>query len=330
MLPSDLNQTHGLVGKSAKIKEICAILKKIAPYDASVLIEGESGTGKELVARAIHFNSPRKNKEFVVVNCSAFSDHLLESELFGHMRGSFTGAIAEKKGLFEIADQGTFFFDEVADMSGALQVKLLRVLQEGVFLKVGGTAPVRVDVRVVAATNQDLKSLVAKEKFREDLFYRLNVIHLLLPPLRERPEDIPLLVSHITQKIAERNQQKLKKISKEVIRLFQSYQWPGNVRELENELERALILSEADVIEPVHLSRHLRESSQLGKLGSKLKSAPRSGSLKADKKALMAEFEKETIQHALREMKGNRTQTAKELRISRQELIRKLKLYQLV
>lgn len=326
---TESDQIYGLVGKSQKIKEVCAILKKIAPYDASVLIEGESGTGKELVARAIHFNSPRKNKEFVVVNCSAFSDHLLGSELFGHMRGSFTGAIAEKKGLFEIADQGTFFFDEVSDMSGALQVKLLRVLQEGVFLKVGGTTPIHVDVRVVAATNQDLRTLVSKGRFREDLFYRLNVIHLVIPPLRERLEDIPLLVEHIIRKLAERNQQAPRKISKDVIRLMQNYDWPGNVRELENELEKAIILSDRDLIEPVHLPRYFWESKHATKLKGKLRRASHAGSLKADKRALVADFERETIRRSLSEANGNRTKTAKALRISRQELIRKLKLYQL-
>ncbi|MBI4387626.1 MAG: sigma-54-dependent Fis family transcriptional regulator [Candidatus Omnitrophica bacterium] len=329
MATTDSVQIHGLIGESTKIKEVCSILKKIAPYDASVLIEGESGTGKELVARAIHFGSPRKDKEFVIVNCSAFSDSLLESELFGHRRGSFTGAIAEKKGLFEIADQGTFIFDEVGDMSAALQVKLLRVLQEGVFLKVGGTTPISVDLRIIAATNQDLKVLVLKGKFREDLFYRLNVIHLTLPPLRDRLEDMPLLVIHIIKRLAERNKQPLKKVSKDALRLMQEYRWPGNVRELENELERAFILSEGNVIEPNHFSPHLRETNQRTRLNKKFKAPANTSSLKDHKRIVVAEFEKDLIHRVLEQTEGNRTKAAKELCISRQELIRKLKLYQM-
>lgn len=311
----------GLIGESAQIKQVHDTLLKVAPYDASVLIEGESGTGKELVARAIHFNSPRKNGEFIVVNCSAFSDNLLESELFGHMRGSFTGAIAEKKGLFELADKGTFFLDEVGDMSPALQVKLLRVLQEGVFFKVGGTAHTQVDVRMIAATNQNLKEAVANGKFREDLYYRLNVVHLTLPSLRSRNEDIPLLVEYISEKIAKKNAQPRKKVSAVAMKFLKTYRWPGNVRELENELEKAYILSDDNLIDVRHLSIHI--TSENTPQSSKKKS------LKQQKKEFVGELEKEMIQEALSRSSGNQTRAARDLGISRQDLIRKIKTYKL-
>ncbi len=326
MPPVDPNTFFGLVGKSTRIKEVCEMLRKISPSDASVLIEGESGTGKELVARAIHFGSQRKNHEFVVVNCSAFSDSLLESELFGHMRGSFTGAIAEKKGLFEIADKGTFFLDEVGDMSPALQVKLLRVLQEGVFLKIGGISPVRVDVRIIAATNQNLKKFVKEGKFREDLYYRLNVMYLFLPPLRERKEDVPLLIDFISKKIAEKNGQEKKKISKAVMDLLENYDWPGNVRELENELEKAYILSEGETVESANLSRGILQIRTAKERDGSLQGGR---SLKERKKELVTKLEKEMIELALVKHKGNQTKAAQELEISRQDLIRKLKLYKI-
>ncbi|PIQ87218.1 MAG: hypothetical protein COV74_01470 [Candidatus Omnitrophica bacterium CG11_big_fil_rev_8_21_14_0_20_45_26] len=326
MLPKTESKNFGLIGASAAIKKVQTLVNKVAPFDAPVLIEGESGTGKELVAKGIHFSGPRKNKEFVVVNCSAFPDQLLESELFGHMRGSFTGAIAEKKGLFEIADQGTFFLDEVGDMSPALQVKLLRVLQEGIFMKVGGTSSVQVNVRIIAATNKDLKDAVAAKQFREDLYFRLNVMHIKLPPLRQRVEDIPLLVDYISQKIAQRNEQPVKTVSPKALRLLTQYSWPGNVRELENELEKAYVFSDEKMISE---SCFLHLNSQTGgaqKSEKNLKEkTPRS--LKERKKMMVSKLEKSMIEEALREAKGNQTKASKQLGISRQDLIRKIHLY---
>src|SRR3712207_7869306 len=197
---SDRYKFENIIGKSGPMLEIFRLLEKVCNSDSTVLINGESGTGKELVARAIHYNGPRKDKPFVVQNCSAFNDNLLESALFGHVKGSFTGAVRDKKGLFEVADNGTFFLDEVGDMSPTLQVKLLRVLQEGTFLPVGGTEPREVDVRVIAATHKDLGEMVKRGEFREDLFYRINVIRVHLPPLRERRDDLPLLVDHFLRK----------------------------------------------------------------------------------------------------------------------------------
>lgn len=322
-MEKNIESFFGLIGKSAAMRQVCDLLQKIAPYDASVLIEGESGTGKELVARAIHFNSPRKKNEFVVVNCSAFSDSLLESELFGHMRGSFTGAIVEKKGLFEVADKGTFFLDEVGDMSPALQVKLLRVLQEGVFMKIGGTSSVHVDVRIIAATNRELTQAVKEGKFREDLFYRLNVMRILLPPLRDRKEDVPILAQYITKKIAEKNMQIAKNISKEALDFMMKYDWPGNVRELENEIEKAHILSNGNTINLSDLSSAIQRQSH------KKDSAGTLQTLKKKKKELIENFEKESIAQALQKHQGNQSKTARDLGISRQDLIRKINLYKL-
>jgi two-component system NtrC family response regulator len=244
-------QFGNLIGKSKRMLELFALIEKVAFSSATVLIEGESGTGKELVAKSIHFNSPRRNKPFIAVNCSALSESLLESELFGHEKGAFTGAIATKKGRFELADSGTLFLDEIGELSPNLQVKLLRVLQERVFERVGGSVPIPVDIRIIAATNKNLKEEMAKDRFREDLFFRLNVIHLVLPPLRERPEDIRLLTQHFISKFSvERRPDipKVETIDPEVERAFLRYSWPGNVRELENIIERAMILCPGEQI----------------------------------------------------------------------------------
>jgi len=216
------------------------------------LIEGESGTGKELVAKSIHFNSPRREKPFVAVNCSALAENLLESELFGHEKGAFTGAVAMKKGRFEMADGGTLFLDEIGELSPGLQVKLLRVLQEKVFERVGGVKPVSVNIRIIAATNKNLKNEMIKQQFREDLFYRLNVVHIVLPPLQQRKEDIHLLAEHFITKYAHEHKSNIpvSGIAKEVERLFYDYSWPGNVRELENVIERAMVMcTTAKIIE---------------------------------------------------------------------------------
>lgn len=242
---------HNIIGKSKAMQDVFQVIRKVAPASATVLIEGASGTGKELVANALHFNSPRKDKPFVAVNCSALAETLLESELFGHEKGAFTGAVSMKKGRFEIADKGTLFLDEIGELSAGLQVKLLRVLQERVVERVGGVKPVPVNIRLIAATNKDLKEEVTKGSFREDLFYRLNVVPITLPPLRERLEDIRPLVGHFIAKYSdERNSgMPVSGIDREVERLFYEYDWPGNVRELENVIERAVVMSPEEIIQ---------------------------------------------------------------------------------
>ena len=251
-----------IIGKSKKMKDIFETIQKVAPTSATVLIEGESGTGKELVAKSIHFNSPRRHKPFVAINCSALSETLLESELFGHEKGSFTGAIAMKKGRFELADTGTFFLDEIGELSQNLQVKLLRVLQEKIFERVGGVKQIAVDIRLIAATNKTLKEEVKQERFREDLFYRLNVVHLALPLLRERKEDIRLLVDHFIEKYAVERKMAVpvKGVERAVEKLFHDYNWPGNVRELENVIERAMVLCPGEIIGVSDLPADFKES----------------------------------------------------------------------
>ena len=240
---------EGIIGKSKRMQEVFNIIENIAPTTSTVLILGESGTGKELVARAIHSRSNRKDKRFVVINCAAIPMHLLESELFGHRRGSFTGAVADKRGLFEEAHEGTIFLDEIGEVPPAIQVKLLRVLQEGEIRAVGEVGAARhVDVRLVAATNQDLALAVREGRFREDLYYRLNVIGLELPPLRDRSEDIPLLAYHFLRKYAERMKKKVDKISVDALQALVHYSWIGNVRELENVIERAVVMAAGDTI----------------------------------------------------------------------------------
>jgi two-component system, NtrC family, response regulator len=251
-----------IIGKSKAIRDVFDTIQKVAPSNASVLIEGESGTGKELVAKAIHFNSPRRELPFVAVNCSALAEGLLESELFGHEKGAFTGAISSKKGRFELAHGGTLFLDEIGELSANLQVKLLRVLQEKVFERVGGVRPITVDIRVIAATNKNLKDEMRAGRFREDLYYRLDVVHIVIPPLRERGEDIRLLVDHFIAKYA--GERKLsapvKGVTQDVDRLFYEYSWPGNVRELENVIERAMILCPTDIISDRDLPKGFRSS----------------------------------------------------------------------
>lgn len=242
---------NNIIGKSKAMQDVFHIIRKVAPAAATVLIEGPSGTGKEMVANALHFNSSRKERPFVAVNCTALAETLLESELFGHERGAFTGAVSMKKGRFEIADGGTLFLDEIGELSMGLQVKLLRVLQERVIERVGGVKPIAVNIRLIAATNKSLKAEVAEGNFREDLFYRLNVVPIVLPPLRERLEDIRLLVGHFIAKYgSERGTGRpVTGIDREVERLFYEYDWPGNVRELENVIERAVVMSPEEIIQ---------------------------------------------------------------------------------
>jgi DNA-binding NtrC family response regulator len=241
-----------IIGKSEEIQAVFNLVNKVADTDSTILIGGESGTGKELIAKAIHYRSGRAGQPFVSINCGALPENLLESELFGHVKGSFTGAIRDKDGMFKVASGGTFFLDEVGETTLAIQVKLLRVLQEREIIPVGGTAPIKVDVRLIAATNSDLEKAVKEERFRADLYYRLNVIPILIPPLRDRRDDIPLLVDHFLRLAGERTGRR-KSISKAAMDLLCAYDWPGNVRELENVIERAVILQEGDEVFPENL-----------------------------------------------------------------------------
>ncbi len=332
MTPLTSGPFDGIVGTSTSIREVIARLEKIAPYDVPVLVQGESGTGKELAARGIHFASPRRDKEFVIINCSAFQDTLLESELFGHVRGAFTGALHEKKGLFEVADQGTFFLDEIADMSPALQVKLLRVLQEGTFLKIGGTEPIRVNVRIIAASNKNLKELVDKKQFRDDLFYRVNVMTVLLPPLRDRREDISMLCGYILDRLAHKNHDLKKALSEDALKILMECDWPGNVRQLENELEKVCILSSGPVISPEVLSPEVRFR------GGERRSADRTeqnyvlvdGRSLADlKREVWEGVERRAIVEGLRRTNGNKSACARLLQVSRGDLMRKIARYKI-
>jgi two-component system response regulator HupR/HoxA len=322
---------RGIVGRSGVMQALFRMVTKVAPTSATVLITGENGTGKELVAKAIHDGSPRISKPFVAANCSAFNDNLLESELFGHRRGAFTGAVADKRGLFEEADGGTFLLDEVGDMSPALQVKLLRVLQEGTFLPVGGTQTKKVDVRIIAATNKDLSALVRKGAFREDLYYRLHVVALRTPPLRERGEDLERLVNYFLKRLGERHG-RIKCLHPETAEKLRSHRWPGNVRELQNEVERIWVLSGDDsVIGPEHLSKGVANASPLLEPVPDTKAASSEGipaghdePVEESLNASLERFERQLIERALRKVQGNRTRAAQLLGVSRRNLIRKL------
>ncbi len=253
LLRAESSVEHGMVGESAAVKKVYQVIARVAPADTTVLVRGESGTGKELAARALHQNSPRRERPFVAINCAALTETLLESELFGHERGAFTGAMAQKKGKLEVADGGTLFLDEVGEMPATLQAKLLRVLQEREFERVGGTRTIRVDVRVVAATNRDLEEAVRTGGFRQDLYYRLNVVSFEMPPLRERREDIPLLASYFVSKYAAKFKRKVTGLSPEARACLVAYDWPGNIRELENAVERAVVLGSTDRVLPEDL-----------------------------------------------------------------------------
>ena len=260
---AELQYSFGnIIGKSKVMRDVFETIRKVAPTTATILIEGGSGTGKELVAKSIHFNSLRRDKAFVAVNCSALAESLLESELFGHEKGAFTGAVAMKKGRFELADGGTLFLDEIAELSQNLQVKLLRVLQEKIFERVGGVKPISVDIRIIAATNKNLKQEMEQGRFREDLYYRLNVVHIVLPLLRKRQEDILLLVKHFISKYRDERKSvhSVTGLDQEVERLFYDYSWPGNVRELENVIERAMIMCQSSDIKISDLPEEFREN----------------------------------------------------------------------
>jgi len=317
--PGRRTSYHGIIGGAPAMQELYVLLDRAAPSDATVLIQGENGTGKELVARAIHEGSERRDRRFVVTNCSAFNDNLLDSELFGHKRGAFTGAVADKPGLFEMADSGTFFLDEIGDMSPTLQVKVLRVLQEGTFNRVGDTEMRKVDVRIIAATNRDLQAMVAAGQFREDLFYRIHVITVTLPPLRERREDIPLLIEHF---LARHRRQKTKRLMPDCAARMLAYPWPGNVRELENEIERLVVLAgDEPLIGAELLSPRIRQWAPAEEVDLE----PQPDSLPAAVEAL----ERRMIGAAMRRHGGNKTRAAEELKVSRRNLIRLVQKYQL-
>jgi transcriptional regulator with PAS, ATPase and Fis domain len=310
-----------IVGKSRTMQELYRLLDKVIDSDSTVLVHGENGTGKELIAKAIHFNSTRAHQRFVVQNCSAFNDNLLDSELFGHKKGAFTGAIADKQGLFEVAHRGTFFLDEIGDMSPALQVKVLRVLQEGTFTPVGDTQSRQVDVRIIAATNRDLKRMVERGEFREDLYYRVNVISLTVPPLRDRRDDIPVLIEHFLKRNAKGRRLKMKRLTQSCLDRMLEYAWPGNIRELENEIERLVVLAgDEKVISEELLSPRIRQPREAEEAGARTTS-----SLDAAVDAL----ERNLIYEVLKRTHWNKTKAALELRISRRNLIRKVEKYKL-
>jgi Nif-specific regulatory protein len=262
-LIADFDIEHNIVGESSAVRDVLQFIAKVAPTDSTVLISGESGTGKELAARAIHQNSKRASKPFMAVNCAALAESLLESELFGHEKGSFTGALLQKKGRLEVAEGGTVFLDEIGDLAPALQVKLLRVLQEREFERVGGTKSIKLDIRVVVATNRNLEEAVSTGAFRQDLYYRLNVVSLEMPPLRNRLEDIPLLANYFAAKYGKRCNRRIMGTSPQAIARLVAYQWPGNVRELENAIERAVVLGSTERILPEDLPESVLESASI-------------------------------------------------------------------
>jgi two-component system, NtrC family, response regulator PilR len=311
-LRREFKKVHGmgnLIGKSKKMQELFKMIEVVSATNSTVLITGESGTGKELVAKAIHLNSQRSEEAFISVNCGAFTETLLESELFGYMRGAFTGATANKKGLFEVADKGTIFLDEIGDTSAAMQVKLLRVLQERTIRRVGGTEEITVDVRIIAATNRDLSEMVAENQFREDLFYRISVIPLELPPLRYRRDDIPLLADHFLARLNASMGKKIDRISDEALKKMEAHEWPGNVRELENAMERAFILETSSELSPQHLPDSVATTSRMRALTN----FPDEG---FDVESYVENLQKSFLEEALRRTDGVQVKAAELLRMS--------------
>lgn len=301
-----------IIGRSVKMREVFKLIGSVANTRTNVLIQGESGTGKELVAKATHYNSPYRGEPFIVINCSAITDTLLESELFGHVKGAFTDAVYETKGKFEIAGKGTLFLDEIGDISANLQSKLLRVIETRDFMKVGGEKILKTEARIIAATNQDLKKLIEIGKLREDLYYRLKVVEIALPPLRDRKEDIPELVAYLLEKINRDLRKNVRKVPPEVMKTMMNLPWEGNVRELENALIRAVILAKGDVILDENLALEIGDKKLYPKQLVPLK-----------------EVEKDYIQHVLKATKGNKTRTSQILQITRPTLDKKIKEYKL-
>lgn len=314
---------YGMIGHSEALAEVFRTIEKVADSPSTVLITGESGTGKELVAAALHHNSSRSNGPFIKINCSAIPKDLIESELFGHERGAFTGAVGSKPGRFELADQGTLFLDEIATIPAEMQVKLLRALQESEFERVGGVTTIRVDVRVIAAANIELQREVDEGRFREDLFYRLNVVPIALPPLRARQGDIAQLCDHFIEKYARRLNRPVTALAPEAVPVLEAYSWPGNIRELENVIERAVLFAESDTIGIEHLPEQIAQSEPADTVSQK--PSPSVGPLKKIVRAHTESLERELIRQALNETGGNVTQAARRLEISRKSLQTKMK-----
>ena len=308
------SEEHLIIGRSRPMKRIFDKILKVAPTDSTVLITGESGTGKELVAQAIHANSRRKNREFVAVDCSSLVETLLESELFGHVKGSFTGAHQTKHGFFELANHGTFFFDEISNLSLNIQAKLLRVIQEREFMKVGDQQKINLDIRIVSASNSELTEAIRKGTFREDLYYRLSVVPIHLPPLRERKQDIPLLIRHYIDKLSHKMKKSRLDVSSEAMDILTEYAWPGNVRELEHTMERILILEDTDMIRAANLPTFITQ---------------RQGELQmfSEEPVSLEQLEKKYISFVLKRTKGNKSEAADILGINRKTLAAKIRKY---
>ncbi len=320
----DEKARQALVGASPAMQDVFKILEKVADTPSTVLITGESGTGKELVAAALHSGSSRRNKPFIRINCAAIPKDLMESELFGYERGAFTGAVTSKPGRFELADTGTLFLDEIAEIPVEMQVKLLRALQESEFERVGGIKTIHVDVRLVAATNRDLKREISEGRFREDLFYRLNVVPVALPPLRERVDDIPMLVEHFIEKYNKRLNKKVQGLEPDALEILQEYFWPGNIRELENMMERMILFADGSIILAKDLPEPLKETDTI-KAPFFTTASAQDASMKDIVKQAAAGLERDLIGKALEETNGNVTQAAKKLKISRKSLQTKMK-----
>jgi nitrogen regulation protein NR(I) len=318
---------YRIIGQSALMRGVYDVIEKVADTPSTVLITGESGTGKELIARALHQNSSRKNKPFVSVNCAAIPPDLLESELFGYEKGAFTGAVTSKPGRFELADGGTLFLDEIAEIPVSMQVKLLRALQEQQFERVGGIKTITVDIRLVAATNRDLKARIAEGGFREDLYYRLNVVHVHLPPLRDRPSDIPLLVEHFVGKFNAKLHRAVTGFEDQAMKRLLCYGWPGNIRELENVVERCVIFAEDGSVGVQHLPAEIRDSEAESATGlmAGIEATPGQTGLKEAIREVTLKLEREFIGRALDQTGGNVTHTARLLKISRKSLQNKMK-----
>jgi DNA-binding NtrC family response regulator len=310
-----------IIGKARSLVEVTDKMRKVAPGKTTVLLLGESGVGKDLFARALHLLSPRRDKPLVSINCAAIPRELLESELFGHERGAFTGAVSRKIGRFELADKGSIFLDEVGEMEITLQAKLLRVLEEGEVMRVGGTTNVKIDVRLIAATNRDILAQVAQKKFREDLYHRLNVFSIVIPPLRERREDLPMLVDYFILQSSKTLNKAVRKISEEAMRVLMAHSFTGNIRELQNCIERAIILSEGDLILPQDLG--LTETIVLPA------EIPLSGGLQEVSRAAMSSIESRMIRQVLSECGGNKTKAAEQLQVSYKTLLTKIKEYKI-
>lgn len=317
-LQTEVESRYEIVGSSPQIRQMLMRIEKVAPTRARVLITGENGTGKELVARAVHRLSDRRDRPFVEVNCAAIPSELIESELFGHMKGSFTGAVADRAGKFEQADGGTLFLDEIGDMSFAAQAKVLRVLEEGVVIRVGGSRPLQVDVRVIAATNKDLAEEIRNDRFREDLYYRLNVVPIELPPLRERRDDIPMLVKHFTTLMVRTGRASRKHLTAGALNLLKAMDWPGNVRQLRNAVERFLILSEGDEIRTKDV--RMLSGGSPGAVVRELLASPSFADFKD-------RAEQTFIEHKLRENDWNITETARSVGMPRSNLYKKINKY---